>query len=193
MTQVSATLDQDRERIRAAQGGDEAAFAALVDAYAPRVHRYLVATGLGHHDADDVVQEAFLRVHRHLDRYDGRYAFSTWLFTIAHRLRLNLATRRRPAAPLSTIAEPATPETTDPEDPCDRPDGIWAIARRLLGDKHYDLLWLRYGEDLDIEAAARICGITAINARVSLHRARTKLEKHLRSAGLAPVSVGGTP
>lgn len=180
----------DLALITAAQGGDADAFAALVRHHVPRLHRYLVATGIGHHDADDLVQEAFLRVHRHLDRYDSRYAFTTWLFTIAHRLRLSFVERRRTHADLGSISEPAATEDPRPAD--DVPGGTWALARRVLNERHFQLLWLRYGEDLEMDEIARISDCTTINVRVSLHRARAKLEQHLRAAGLAPVTAGGT-
>jgi len=179
----------DLALIQAAQGGDAEAFAALVRSHVPRLHRYLVATGLGHHDADDLVQEAFLRVHRHLDRYDPRYAFTTWLFTIAHRLRLSFVERRRTHADLGSISEPTAAETTSADE---GPSGTWALARRVLSERHFQLLWLRYGEDLEMEEIARINDCTMINVRVSLHRARAKLEQHLRAEGLAPVTAGGT-
>jgi RNA polymerase sigma-70 factor, ECF subfamily len=184
---MSARGSDDQHLISAAQAGNESAFAALVHAYAPRLHRYLVATGVGHHDADDLVQDAFLRVHRHLANYDARYAFTTWLFTIGHRLRLNWVARRRPQAALESIAEPAASDDDQAET-----IGVWAIAQRVLSERHFQILWLRYGEDQELDAIAHISGISSINVRVTLHRARAKLEGHLRAEGLAPIAAGGT-
>ncbi len=180
----------DLALITAAQSGDAEAFAALVRHHVPRLHRYLVATGVSHHDADDLVQDAFLRVHRHLDRYDPRYAFTTWLFTIAHRLRLSFVHRRHTHADLASVSEPVAVEVETNDD--DGPGSTWTIARRVLSERHFQLLWLRYGEDLEMDDIARICGCSVINVRVSLHRARAKLETYLRAEGLAPVAVGGT-
>jgi RNA polymerase sigma-70 factor (ECF subfamily) len=182
-----ADATTDRALIRAAQGGDGEAFAALVRAHAQRLHRYLVATGVAHHDAEDLVQDAFVRVHAHLDDYDPRYAFTTWLFTIAHRLRLNAVARRRDHLPIGSIPEPAS----QPVPPGGGGDA-WAIARRVLPEALVDLLWLRYGEDLDTAAIARITGCTEIAVRVRLHRARARLEPHLRG-DLVQATEGGAP
>src|SRR4029078_8873391 len=96
-TDVEA-LDSD-ELVRRAHAGSEEAFAELHDRYRPRLltilHSRLGGQG---HEADDLAQEAFLRALRHFDRFDQRYRFSTWLYTIAIRLMHDFtrAQRRRP-------------------------------------------------------------------------------------------------
>jgi len=166
----------DRDLARKAAAGDAAAFAMLVEGHARRLHRWLVATGTAHHDAEDVVQEAFLRAHRAMARYDARWAFSTWLFTIAHRVRLDLVARRREHAPLAAVAAAAAePAEALPE------GGLWARARELLAPEEFRLLWLHYAEDQAPGAVARILGINPIAARVRLHRARKRLETALRA------------
>lgn len=170
------TADGDRAVAARAAAGDAAAFAVLVESHAQRLHRWLVATGTAHHDAEDVVQEAFLRAHAAIARYDARWAFSTWLFTIAHRVRLDLAARRRDHAPLDDIhAAPAAPADALPE------GGLWSRARGLLPADEFRLLWLHYAEDQAPAAVARILGINPIAARVRLHRARKRLEAALRA------------
>ncbi len=166
----------DRAVAAQAAAGNAAAFAALVESHAQRLHRWLVATGTAHHDAEDVVQEAFLRAHAAIARYDARWAFSTWLFTIAHRVRLDLAARRRDHAPLDDIhAAPAAATDALPD------GGLWSRARALLPADEFRLLWLHYAEDQAPAAVARILDINPIAARVRLHRARKRLEAALRA------------
>ncbi len=171
------TAVDDRSLAAAAGSGDAVAFAALVEAHAGRLHRWLVATGTGHHDAEDVVQEAFLRAHAAIDRYDPRWAFTTWLFTIAHRVRRDLAARRRPHTSLDScqIAAPPAEEDVVPA------GGLWARARSILNSDEYRALWLRYAEDMEPAEVARVIGINPIAARVRLHRARRRLEHALRA------------
>ena len=168
--------DGDRELAARAGAGDAAAFAALVETHAQRLHRWLVATGSGHHDAEDAVQEAFLRAHAAIGRYDPRWAFSTWLFTIAHRVRLDQLERRREHAPLADV-HAAADAGADP-----LPEGgLWARARSALSPDEFRLLWLHYAEDQAPAAVARVLGINPIAARVRLHRARRRLEAALRA------------
>jgi RNA polymerase sigma-70 factor, ECF subfamily len=169
-------LADDRRIAKLAAAGDAAAFAMLVESHLPRLHRWLVGTGSSHHDAEDAAQEAFLRAHAAIARYDPRWAFSTWLFTIAHRVRIDLAARRRDHAQLDE-GHAALPTGDDP-----LPDGgLWSRARAILPADDYHILWLHYAEDQPPSAVARILGINAIAARVRLHRARKRLETALRS------------
>ena len=168
----------DAELARAAAQGDAASFDSLVERHAARLHRWLVATGTGHHDAEDAVQEAFLRAHRAITSYNPKWAFTTWIFTIAHRVRLDLAARRRDHAPLHDehAAQAVGPEA----DPLPA-GGLWARAQAVLKADDYRILWLHYAEDQPPAAVAMVLGISGLAARVRLHRARKRLEASLRA------------
>src|SRR5947209_3817519 len=70
--------------VRAAQGGDRPAFAALVDAYWERLFRWLYHLTRDRHQAEDLAQETFLKAFSHLDRFRAGTNFRAWLFRIAH-------------------------------------------------------------------------------------------------------------
>ncbi len=164
--------------LEAARAGDEDAFAALVGRFAPGLYQYFVVTGIQPHDAEDLVQETFLRVHQAFARYDERYAFSTWLYTIGRRLAINLHRRRRPVLALQEEWHPATPEPhPEPETGIDT---VWQTARERLSAKLFETLWLFYGEDKSIAEIGAIMGCTRVNAKVRLHRARNRLAAILR-------------
>lgn len=75
--------------------GDEDAFSLLVKRYEPKLRVYVGQIVPSDEEARDLVQEAFIRVWRHLDQYDPTYRFSTWLFRIAHNLAIDHLRRRR--------------------------------------------------------------------------------------------------
>src|SRR4051812_21472658 len=141
--------DGSRALLVAARAGDREAFAELVRRFADRLLRFLVGRGVEREDARDLVQETFLRAWAALDRFDDRYAVSTWLFTIAYRLALNLrarqARRSHVAIGEAAIAAPAAQAVDDAP-----PGGLWATARGLLGERDYQALWLYYAEDQDM-------------------------------------------
>ncbi len=167
----------DAELARAAAAGEAGSFDRLVERHVPRLLRWLESTGTSHHDAEDAAQEACIRAHRAIARYDPRWAFSTWLFTIAHRVRLDLAARRRDHVPLAAVELPSAAPEPDP-----LPEGgLWARARALLHAEDLRALWLHYAEDLAPAEVARVLGISGIAARVRLHRARKRLETALRA------------
>jgi RNA polymerase sigma-70 factor (ECF subfamily) len=91
--------------------GDETSFEILVKKYLRPIYGYAVGI-VGREEADDVVQEAFLRVWRHLSTFDTQRVFKTWLYRIAHNAALDLLKKKRPTAfsELDQIEESPTME-----------------------------------------------------------------------------------
>jgi RNA polymerase sigma-70 factor, ECF subfamily len=81
--------------VQAAQAGDQAAFGRLVEVFQRDVYGKAFAIVKNHLDADDVVQETFLRVYRALPGFRFESSFRTWLITIATRQALNFLDRSR--------------------------------------------------------------------------------------------------
>jgi RNA polymerase sigma-70 factor (ECF subfamily) len=90
------TPSQERQLVRRASAGDETAIEALIRAHQEPLHAFLPRRAGRPATAEDVVQEAFVRVLRNLDHFDSRFRFSTWLFTIAKRLYLNAVQKLAP-------------------------------------------------------------------------------------------------
>ena len=86
---------QVQEWVVAAQGGDQAAFGNLVELFQRDVYGKAYSILKNHLDADDVVQETFLRVYRALPGFRFEYSFRTWLITITTRQALNFLGRTR--------------------------------------------------------------------------------------------------
>jgi RNA polymerase sigma-70 factor (ECF subfamily) len=83
--------------IRRAKEGDEEAVEALIRAHQDALYAFILRMSGRPETAEDIVQEALVRVLRNLHRFDSRYRFSTWLFTIAKRLYMNLSQKLGPA------------------------------------------------------------------------------------------------
>jgi RNA polymerase sigma factor (sigma-70 family) len=92
---ASAYMDQVTRDMLLAQDGDDAAFARLVATTEPDVRRFCTWFTRPVHDIDDLVQETFLRAFRGLNSFSGRSTATAWLLTIARRVCLDLAERRR--------------------------------------------------------------------------------------------------
>src|SRR5262249_18488999 len=93
-------VDDERELVAAAQRGDRDAFKALFE----RNHRraYALALGVVRHpdDAMDVVQEAFIKAHKHLDKFEGNASFYTWLYRIVMNLAIEPLRKQRRVKPV---------------------------------------------------------------------------------------------
>src|SRR5688572_27800914 len=87
----------EQSLIRRARNGDGKAIEALIRAHQEALYSFMLRMSGRPEVAEDIVQESFVRVLRNLDRFDTRYRFSTWLFTIAKRLYVNAMQKHRPA------------------------------------------------------------------------------------------------
>lgn len=89
--------------IRKAKTGDGAAIAVLIRTHQDALYAFILRMSGRPDIAEDVVQEAFVRVLKNLDRFDTRFRFSTWLFTIAKRLYVNMMQKHQPAYDTDTV------------------------------------------------------------------------------------------
>lgn len=182
--QIAEPIDLEVEWVRRAALGDHDAYTSLVHRYQPRLYPLLVRR-LGRHaaDAEDAVQETFVRAFRALDRYDPRYRFSTWLFTIGLRVAIDMlrAHQRRPTTEsnehlLQSAADSAADRYSRP---CDDAEDLWSSIQRWLSEPQATALWLRYAEGMHVAEIARVLGKTQVGVRVLLHRARSQLRKKM--------------
>lgn len=91
-------MEQSLEQriIRRAKEGEAEAFTELIHEHQGRLFGFLFRMCRNRELCEDIVQDAFVRVLRNIERFDERYRFSTWLFTIARRLLLNALQKHRP-------------------------------------------------------------------------------------------------
>jgi RNA polymerase sigma-70 factor, ECF subfamily len=115
----------DRELVARCQGGDRDAFRQLVVRHQRRA--YALAFGVVHNadDALDVVQEAFLKAHRHLASFEGTASFYTWLYRIVMNVAIDHLRRQSRSATVDYDDAVAHLEE-------DAPAGLEALAPRLL-------------------------------------------------------------
>jgi RNA polymerase sigma-70 factor, ECF subfamily len=121
-TRPTSRTPQERELLEAARGGDEAAYASLVEPYRGELHAHCYRMLGSVHDAEDALQEALLRAWRGLARFEGRSSLRSWLYTIATNTCLN-AIERRPKRVLPLDYGPST----DPHDGIGLPpiESVW--------------------------------------------------------------------
>ncbi|HZP47358.1 MAG TPA: sigma-70 family RNA polymerase sigma factor [Vicinamibacterales bacterium] len=162
--------------VRAAQGGDRAAFGELYALYAGMVHSIALAR-LGADDAADVVQEAFLRALRQLRRLRDVNAFGGWLAAIARNVIRDV--QRLGCRRADADVEPAHRDTQH-EDMQAR-TALRAI--RALPAVYREPLLMRLVEGMTGPEIAHRTGLTPGSVRVNLHRGMKLLRRRLEAAG----------
>jgi len=173
----------DRELAQRSRAGSVDAFGELVRRFEQRLFNFIRQRTANEHDAEDITQEAFLRAWRHIGRYDERWQFSTWLFTIAARHAIDVNNKRRPSLNGQAAAEHVPAPTQDPAAQLvcdDERSNLWNLALTALNEQERSVLWLRYAEDFDARSIGRIVSKSTINVRVILHRSLRKLKSGWR-------------
>jgi len=175
---------QEQKLIREAAAGDRDAAGSLVKAHQHGLFAYMVRMTGRPDVAEDVVQEAFVRALTNLDRFDTRFRFSTWLFTIARRLYLNYCERRRPVSDSETCQQSAhqTPGPAEIAENGDTTatdrDEINAALKDLPGVQR-QIVVLFHQQDWAIWQIAEHLDLPEGTVKSHLHRGRIKLRAAL--------------
>jgi RNA polymerase sigma-70 factor (ECF subfamily) len=175
----------DTALVNAYLGGETRSFDVLVERYQTRLLNFVYRIVGDRERAEDLVQEVFVRVYRHLGRFDRSKKFSTWIYTIASNLAKNeLRNRSRNPLVLFTSMTKGWEDEERPlefEDPSSRPDDLFRKrhVRELvessvaqLPTHHREVFMLREIEGRSYEEIAEItdCNLGTVKSR--LNRAR---------------------
>jgi len=169
---VRRTIDE-AEAVARSRGGDLDAYAVLVARYTLRAHRAAFLLGAGE-EADDVVQEAFVKAFRHLSRFRAGEPFGPWLLRIVANETKNLARSRRRRAALALRLSASEPAGTAPGGPVDevlaaeRRAGLVAAVSELPQTERQALV-CRYFLDLSEAETAQVLGwpLGSVKSRTS--------------------------
>lgn len=186
----------DEELMRAVQAGDEAAFRLLYRRYERRLLAFLVPYVGDPGLAEDLLQEAFLRVFRGRAAYEPRGAFRTWLFAIARNLALDHLRRRRGSPEGPPLLQEQGVAGTDPGSvPDPAPDALGVLAGRKaaaalraalldLPEADRAVILLSRLEGLRYREIAEVLGSSEGAVKVRAHRALLALRKRLHRGHL---------
>ena len=165
----------DAELVQRVQTGQSGAFDEIDRRYRPVLHRFLTRYTFCVHQADELVQRTLIRGFEMIGQLESGEKLVGWLHRIAFRMVAAEGRKRRMLSlDAEEIAEPMlviADEAEQREERC----LIWRIAQEKLTAEEYEILRLRYREDLDMAAVAARIGKAAGAVRVQLHRARKKL------------------
>lgn len=180
-------MSEEEELIDAALQGDPEAFGRLVTTHQDRLFGAMMQVTRSAEEAEDVVQEAFVRAYLKLDTFQRNSRFFTWLYRIAFNSALSRRRRKR-----ANISLDQTREVTgiEPVDVVDAPDERMLRGERVemvrealdrLSHEHRAILVLREMENQAYEDIAEILEISIGTVRSRLNRARTQLRLTLEA------------
>ncbi len=179
---AAAEADPTARLIIRAQAGDRAAFDQIIVGHQRRIIALAWRMLGNREDARDAAQETFLRVYKHLNRFDPAQDFSGWLYRIAVNVCRDLARKRRnhhasfeAEIEAGNLAEPVSPHNTEAATLLAQERAILRRALAALPDKERAAIVLRDLEGLPTEEVARILGSSQTTVRSQISSARTKI------------------
>lgn len=149
-----------------------------------RLARRLLGWSANAADIDDVVQDVFVAVLKHLDHFRGESSVATWVTRIT--INACRAHRRRRLMRLGFLRRwmPQAPKSPEPGPSRDERDETNQRVRQAVGglpSKYREVIVLRYLQEMDVDGMARVLGASRSAIEVRLHRARMMLKDELKT------------
>ena len=189
----SATVDDD-EVIAALRSGDEAAFAAVTERFRRQLHVHCYRMLGSFDEAEEIVQETFLRAWRARRAFEGRALLRSWLYRIATNACLDVIARRRPQRVVvgdevtwlqpypDRLLEPVAPSRDEPEEMAVSRETIelaFIVAIQYLPPRQRAVLIARDVVGLPASGAAEMLDMSVASVNSALQRARATLRSVL--------------
>ena len=176
-------LDELALIARCALSDDRQAFGQLVEAYQPRVRRFLLNVTLGNEAlTDDLAQETFLKAYLGVRSFRGAASFSTWLYRIAyHEFCSHTRKQREWTLPDSAQVDEDDPQPILPEVPDTSMESALdaqmtvRVALAQLSEAERTVVTLFYLQDLPLKKICSITGLPEGTVKSHLHRAKSRL------------------
>ena len=180
--------DQDSERevsslVARFKSGDQSAFAGLVSCYRDPVAALAYRMVNNYDEAADIAQDVFVKLARHIERYDQNRRFSTWLYRVTINASIDYMRRQRRHRhePLADYSETLVSSQPDPALLFRRQQIGWHVreAARRLTERQRSAFQLRDIEGCGIDTVADIMDMPQATVRWYLHRARNNIRHEL--------------
>lgn len=199
---VPATLHNEADLVAAARRRDKAAIRSIVRGYNQRLFRVARSILKDDWEAEEAVQEAYIRAFAGLDGFEGRSSLATWLTRIVINEALARLRRRQPADSLDDAGPPGADIVSllsmspqpDPERIMAQRE-IHALLEKAIDELPHDfriVLVARVIEQMSVEETAELFGLKPETVKTRLHRARSMLRKVLETR-FGPMLTGTYP
>lgn len=175
---------EEQAYIERVKKGDSASYAFLVNKYQNMAFTVALKIVNNREDAEDIIQESFLKAYQQIHTFENKSKFSTWLYTIVYRAALNKLPRNKVA--FFTIDDEAhesyaVDTSSTPSVSLEIKDEQQYVkdAIQRLPQSEALLITLYYLNESSLKEIEEITGLTINNIKIKLFRARKKLEQEL--------------
>lgn len=181
--------------IEQAAAGDRVAAGRLIQGHQASLYAYMLRLSGRSDVAEDIVQDAFVRILTNLDRFDPRFRFSTWLFTIAKRLYVNACQKHKPVYSSETVDAwksgaddaPMSPAASSEENALQR-DALSAALSHLTFEQR-EVIVLFHQHEWPIALIAEYLTMPEGTVKSHLHRGRRRMRRYFEEHDVKGLEV----
>ena len=186
---VYMTRQEEQILIRLAAEGDRAAAAELISAHQASLYAFMLRMSGRPEVAEDIVQDAFVRVLKNLQRFDTRFRFSTWLFTIAKRLYMNAQQKHKPVYDSEIVRLRESSGMDSPSRPMMNEESQTGVRNAVeyglseLNEQQREIILLFHQLQWSIARISEHLEMPQGTVKSHLHRARCRMRKAISESG----------
>jgi len=186
-------LDVNPERLMVSyQAGDFAAARALIELISPQLHRFFIVQTRSRVDADDLLQETWLRIHKVRHTYRRGEPVLPWFYAIARHVRIDHYRRVLRTAAREQRLEEVPRQAAQPSRESDHTDEL-ALILAPLPESQREVLEMLKVEGMSLEEVARATSSSVGSVKQKVHRAYENLRKRMSATGLRRGQSGVLP
>ncbi len=172
----------DAQLVTFALDGDTVAFETLFKRYREEIYGICLQRTMGNRgDADDLVQETFVKVYLNLAKYDPKFTFGQWIYTIARNTFIDYVRRKRDDVPIESLGggapsvAPVFDETPDQRIIREQHSLQLERCMAALPEKYRQMAQMRFIDELSYEEIALKLDLPLGTVKTQIHRARERL------------------
>jgi RNA polymerase sigma-70 factor (ECF subfamily) len=182
--------DFEKRLIKLIKQGDHSAFENLVRLYKDKIFHMSYRMLKDMHEAEDIAQEAFVRVYLNIEKYDEKYKFSTWIYRITTNLAIDRIRKKKADYSLDeeitgtdglTLYSQIQIEEKMPEQQVEILETKETVETHImkLPLKYRTAITLRYLEDLSMKEISQVLDIPVATVKTRIHRGREALRQSI--------------
>jgi RNA polymerase sigma-70 factor (ECF subfamily) len=164
----------------------EYGFRLLMDKYQHKLYQHIRRMVINHEDANDVLQNTFIKVYRHIGKFEGKSSLYTWIYRIATNESLTHLKRTSRMSLVTGAEDDVFTERLESNDgpSTETLDEMLMEALKLLPDKQKSVFSLRYFEEMTYKELSQVLQTSEGALKASYHHAVKKIENYFKTINI---------
>lgn len=178
-------MEEELQWIQEVLSGNKQAYAHIINKYKNPLYATILRMTKNPQDAQDFVQEAFIKVYHKLDKYDNKGSFFSWMYRVAINHCMDELRKKRYKITQVEINEEKVVDSNHPEIIFLKKEKNRQLEKLIssLPEEERMIILLRYANELSYHEISEIVGLPLSNVRNKLHRAKKKMRESVKREG----------